>query len=72
MLRTAEQSRPVPTERGSYVGFHAGVAAAVPDGAAAPVALADAIGGLQIIEAAFSSARSGRVASPAPGVGRSH
>ena len=71
-LRTGEQSRPVPTEPGNYVGFYAGVAATVRDGAAPPVALADAIDGLQVIEAAFSSARSGRVVRPAPGAGRSH
>jgi scyllo-inositol 2-dehydrogenase (NADP+) len=70
-LRTGEQSRPVPTEPGNYVGFYAGVAATVRDGTAPPVALADAIHGVQIIEAAFSSARSGRVVRPAraPSVG---
>lgn len=70
-LRAGEQSRPVPTEPGNYVGFYASVAATVRDGADTPVALADAIHGLQIIEAAFSSARSGRVEHPvgAPSVG---
>ena len=64
-LRAGEQSRPVPTAPGNYKGFYAGVAAAVREGSAPPVSLDDAIHGLQIIEAAFSSARSGRVVQPA-------
>src|SRR4051794_17993095 len=63
-LRSGEESRPVPTERGDYRGFYAGVAATVRDGAAPPVALDDAIHGLRIIEAAFESARTHRVVSP--------
>ena len=65
VLRAGERSGPVRTERGDYSGFYSGVAATLCDGAAPPVALADAIQGLQIIEAAFESARSGRVVHPA-------
>jgi len=60
-LRAGEQLRPVRTQRGDYSAFYAGVAATVRDGAAPPVALADAILGLDIVEAAFESASSGRV-----------
>jgi predicted dehydrogenase len=64
-LRAGEQSRPVPTEPGNYAGFYAGVAATVREGADPPVALDDAIHGLHVIEAAFESARTGRVVRPA-------
>jgi predicted dehydrogenase len=61
VLRAGDQSRPVPTEPGDYAGFYAGVAATVRDGTDPPVALDDAIRGLRVIEAAFESARAGRV-----------
>ena len=64
VLQTGEHSRPVPTEPGDYRAFYAGVAASVREGAAPPVALDDAVRGLEIIEAAFQSARSGRVVRP--------
>jgi len=63
-LRAGERSRPVRTEPGNYAGFYADVAATVRDGAAPPVALDDAIRGLQIIEAAFEGSRAGRVTRP--------
>ena len=53
--------RPVPTERGAYEQFYAGVLAAVRDGAPPPVDPADAAAGLQILEAARRSAAEGRV-----------
>ena len=70
-LRAGEQSRPVPTEPGNYAGLYAGVAATVRDGTDPPVALDDGIRGLHVIEAAFESARSGRVVrlAGAPSVG---
>jgi scyllo-inositol 2-dehydrogenase (NADP+) len=70
-LRAAEQSRPVPTEPGNYVGFYAGAAATVRNGTVPPVTIDDAIHGLQIIEAAVVSARWGRVVrlAGAPSVG---
>ena len=52
-------------------GLYAGVAATVRDGTDPPVALDDGIRGLHVIEAAFESARSGRVVrlAGAPSVG---
>lgn len=63
-LRAGEQSRPVPTERGNYASFYAGVAASVRHGSAPPVSLNDAIHGLRIIEAAFESSRAARITRP--------
>jgi len=60
-VRAGEQSRPVPTEPGNYAGFYAGVAATVRDGTHPPVTLDDGIQALRVVEAAFESARAGRV-----------
>ncbi|WP_010543401.1 oxidoreductase [Sphingomonas elodea] len=49
----------IPSERGDYTRFYAGVAAAIRDGAAAPVAAGDALDGLRLIEAARRSAEEG-------------
>jgi predicted dehydrogenase len=49
----------VPTEPGAYQEFYAAVARAVRGAGPPPVALADAITGLEIIEAAMRSARDG-------------
>jgi predicted dehydrogenase len=46
---------PVPTERGAYVDYYAGIAAALRDGAPPPVDPADSVAGLEIIEAARRS-----------------
>jgi predicted dehydrogenase len=46
----------VETERGAYQDFYAGVAAG-----ATPVPPADAVAGLEVVEAAFESARTGVV-----------
>lgn len=51
----------VRTEPGDYPAFYAGVARAVRDGVAPPVDPADAIAGLDVIEAAMRSASEGRV-----------
>ena len=46
---------PVPTERGAYAHYYAGVAAALRGGAPPPVDPADSVAGLEIIEAARRS-----------------
>lgn len=50
--------RPVRTEPGAYQDFYAAVAAGQ-----APVPVADAVAGLEVVEAAFESARTGTVIS---------
>ncbi len=50
----------VPTERGDYRAFYAGVARAIAEGASSPVAPDDAIDGLRLIELARRSAAEGR------------
>jgi predicted dehydrogenase len=59
LLGTPESVAPVPTEPGAYQEFYAGVVRAVRGEAPPPVALADAVTGLEVIEAATRSARSG-------------
>jgi predicted dehydrogenase len=56
---------PVPTEAGDYGRFYEGVVASMRDGAPPPVAPADALVVLQVIEAARRSAASGGPVSPA-------
>lgn len=51
-----EQTWPVPTERGAYEQFYAGVERTLRAGAAPPVSAADAITGLEIVEAAHQAA----------------
>lgn len=50
----------VPSERGDYPAFYAGVRDAVSEGEALPVALHEVVHGLDVIEAALRSARSGQ------------
>lgn len=52
-------AEPVPTLPGDYPAFYAGVAAALLDGAPAPVDPRDAVTGLRILEAARTSAETG-------------
>jgi predicted dehydrogenase len=52
MLGVGSDARPIPTERGDYRDFYAGVARSIRDGAPPPVDPADAVAGLEIIEAA--------------------
>lgn len=59
LLGAPEAATPVPTEPGAYQEFYAGVARALRGEAPPPVALADAVTGLEIIEAAIRSARDG-------------
>jgi predicted dehydrogenase len=53
--------RTVPTERGAYERYYAGVAAAIGDGAPPPVDPADAVAAIAVIEAANVSAHEQRV-----------
>jgi scyllo-inositol 2-dehydrogenase (NADP+) len=55
VLGTGDDLRPVETERGDYPRFYAAVAAALREGSPPPVAPAEAIAVLEIIEAAFES-----------------
>lgn len=50
----------IPSERGDYRRFYSGVARAIETGAPPPVAAADAVAGLRLIELARQSAREGR------------
>jgi hypothetical protein len=50
----------VPTERGDYPAFYAAVAAAVVDGAPAPVTPEEARGGLFLIDLARRAAQLGQ------------
>ena len=59
-LSDGTQEHLVPTERGDYVAFYEGVAAAMRGEAPPPVDPADSIAGLEIIEAARLSARERR------------
>jgi predicted dehydrogenase len=52
LLGVGDDVRPVPTDRGDYRGFYAGVVQSLRDGAPPPVDPADAIAGLDIIEIA--------------------
>ena len=60
-LGTVDGGEPVETLPGAYHEFYRGVAECLLDGAAPPVAVADAVTGIQIIEAAKRSAGSGGV-----------
>jgi predicted dehydrogenase len=61
MLTGADGRRqPITSERGDWPAFYARVADAIVDGAPPPVDPADAVTGLEIIEAARRSARDGR------------
>jgi predicted dehydrogenase len=66
LLGTPGSMRTQPTEPGAYQDFYAGVARAIRGQAPPPVPLADAILGLEIIEAAGRSAGQGRVIDLAP------
>jgi PhzF family phenazine biosynthesis protein len=55
-LGAGDDTRPVATERGNYGAFYAAVARAIRDDAPPPVAIADAIATLDVIEAARVSA----------------
>ncbi|MFD0689401.1 Gfo/Idh/MocA family oxidoreductase [Actinomadura fibrosa] len=63
---TPGDERPEPTEDGAYQEFYAGVVRTLRDGAPPPVALADAIAGLEAVEAAIRSSREAAVVAPGP------
>lgn len=60
-LVRGDDREPVQTEPGAYPRFYAGVAAAIRDGTAPPVDPEDAVGTLEILEAASASAATGEV-----------
>lgn len=60
-LFTGGQSRPVPSARGAYPEFYAGVRDAVGEGEPLPVDLHEVVHGLEIVEAARRSSRTGSV-----------
>ncbi|TDC65533.1 oxidoreductase [Actinomadura sp. GC306] len=57
LLGTPGDQAPEPTAPGAYHDFYAGVVRTLREGAPPPVALTDAITGLEVIEAAVRSAR---------------
>lgn len=61
LTRADGVKQPVATERGRYLSFYEGVAAAILGAAPGPVDPADARDGLRLIEAARESAREGRL-----------
>ncbi len=63
-LGTPDSTRPEPTIPGAYQEFYAAVARSLRGEEPPPVALADAITGLEIIEAAQTSARTGDAVTP--------
>jgi predicted dehydrogenase len=60
-LVRGEDAEAVPTERGDYPRFYADVARALLDASPPPVAAADAVATLEILEAARESARLGTI-----------
>jgi len=60
-LLHGDEGVPVPAERGRWPAFYAGVVQALRHGGPAPVDLGDAVAGLEVLEAARRSARSGTV-----------
>lgn len=66
-LATDHETRAVPTVPGAYEEFYAGVVASLQSGAPPPVDPLDAVAGLEVLMAAFESARTGAVVSlPSP------
>ena len=60
-LSNGTASRVVPTERGAYEAYYAGVVAALRGSARPPVDAADSVAGLEIVEAANRSAAERRI-----------
>ncbi|MGH7476458.1 MAG: Gfo/Idh/MocA family oxidoreductase [Longimicrobiales bacterium] len=65
-IGTVDDVRPVRTEPGDYRRFYAGLLSALRDGVPPPVDPADAVAGLEIIEAARRSAAEGRTIALSP------
>jgi predicted dehydrogenase len=60
-LSNGDAERRVPTEPGDYAAYYRGIAEALRTGTPPPVDVRDAIEGLEVLEAARESARSGTV-----------
>lgn len=58
---SGDTPQPVPTEIGNYSPYYAGVARAILEGAPPPVKVEEVAAGLDIIDAAFESNRTGNV-----------
>ena len=56
-----DDAQPVPTEAGNYLRFYQGVVASLTDGVPPPVPPADAMVGLEVLDAARNSAAQGQV-----------
>jgi scyllo-inositol 2-dehydrogenase (NADP+) len=65
MVHDGEDAEVVPWERGRWSAFYAGVARAIREGVAPPVTGAEAVGVLELLEAARRSAAEGKVVSVA-------
>src|SRR5205085_3903689 len=61
-----ETTKRIPTKQGDYSPFYAGVSSAILRGARPPVEIAEVAAGLEIIEAAFQSASTGKPVRAAP------
>jgi predicted dehydrogenase len=66
-LVTEDGEQPVALERGSYTAFYEGVVGWLRDGAPPPVDPADAVVGLEVLDAARASSAEHRVVEPARG-----
>jgi len=55
------ETRPLPTARGDYLGFYTALAEALEGAGPVPVPLAEAVAGLEVLDAARRSAETGRV-----------
>jgi predicted dehydrogenase len=66
-LGAGDRTEPVPAVPGAYPEYYRGVAAMLRDGAPPPVDPADAVAGLEVIEAARRAAAERRVVEVAPG-----
>ncbi|MFC4913954.1 Gfo/Idh/MocA family oxidoreductase [Actinomadura gamaensis] len=64
LLGTPGEERPEPTDPGSYQDFYIGVARTLRGETPPPVTLADAIAGLEVIEAALRSSAEHKVVEP--------
>jgi scyllo-inositol 2-dehydrogenase (NADP+) len=63
LLGAGDELEPVETERGDYPRFYTAIVEALRDGTPPPGSAAEAVSVLEVIEAAFESARSGRLVS---------
>lgn len=64
ILGSDTERAPVPSQRGNYLAFYAGVVAAIRGEAPPPVRVEEAIAMLDVIEAAKRSVREGRAVDP--------